>query len=103
MLDHLNRRYGGNFVTSNFRYRSKYDPGSRRNEVRIESLFDQSVTLAAAGFTMSLGEAELIEAEVMLKFDPAELEGALIQAGFSMLRRWIHPVFKYGLFLMRHQ
>jgi len=103
VLDHLNRRYGGNFILSNFRYRSKYDPRSRRNEVRIESLLDQTITLAAAGFTLPLGAAEMIDAEVMLKFDPDELVGALVQAGFSMLRRWIDPVFKYGLFLIQHQ
>ena len=103
VLDHLNRRYGGNFRRSNFAYRSKYDSRSKRNDVRIESLLAQTVTLAAAGFTVSLGAAELIDAEVMLKFDPDELGGALNQAGFLLVRRWIDPLFKYALFLMQHQ
>jgi len=47
MLDHLNNRYGGNFVTGNFRYRSRYDSRMKRNVVRIESLVAQTVTLAA--------------------------------------------------------
>jgi dimethylhistidine N-methyltransferase len=102
VLDHLNRRYRGNFQMSNFAYRSTYDPHSKRNDVRIESLLAQTVTLAAAGLTVSLGAAELIDAEVMLKFDPDELGGALNQAGFLLLRRWIDPVFKYALFLMQH-
>lgn len=103
MLDHLNRRYGGNFVTSNFRYRSKYDPHTRRNEVRIESLMDQTVTLAAAGFTVSLSAGELIDAEVMLKFKPDEVEAALQRAGFGLVQRWIEPLYQYGLFLARHE
>jgi|ERR1700733_4278596 L-histidine N-alpha-methyltransferase len=102
-LDHLNRRYGGNFVMSNFRYRSKYDPYTRRNVVRIESLVDQTVTLAAAGFTVRFSAGELIDAEVMLKFDPEELETALRRAGFILVRRWIEPVYRYGLFLFRHE
>ncbi len=102
-LDHLNRRYGGNFVTSNFRYRSKYDPHTRRNEVRIESLMDQTVTLAAAGFTVSLAAGELIDAEVMLKFRLGEVEAALRRAGFEAVQRWIEPLYQYGLFLARHE
>jgi L-histidine Nalpha-methyltransferase len=103
-LDHLNRRYGGNFVTANFRYRSNYDPRTRRNEVRIESLVVQTVTLAAApGFTVSLAAGELIDAEVMLKFDPEELEAAITRAGFALVRRWIEPMYRYGLFLFRHE
>jgi uncharacterized SAM-dependent methyltransferase len=103
VLDHLNRRYGGNFVAERFRYRSRYDSRMRKNEVRIESLVDQTVTLAALGFTLSLGAGELIDAEVMWKFDPEELAAILDNAGFSMLRRWIEPTYRYGLFLFRHQ
>jgi L-histidine N-alpha-methyltransferase len=103
MLDHLNRRYGGNFVTENFRYRSKYDSRTKRNEVWLESVVDQTVTLAALGITVSFGAAELIEAEVMWKFDPEELGSVLDRAGFSMVRRWIEPTYRYGLFLLRHK
>jgi len=103
MLDHLNRRYGGNFVTDNFRYRSKYDSRMKRNEVRIESLVDQTVTLAALGVTVSFGASELIDAEVMWKFDPEELGSVLNRAGFSMEHRWIEPNYRYGLFLLRHK
>jgi dimethylhistidine N-methyltransferase len=103
MLNHLNRRYGGNFVVNNFRYRSKYDSRMKRNEVRIESLVDQTVTLSALGITVSFGAAELIDAEVMWKFDPDELNSVLDRAGFSMARRWIEPTYRYGLFLLRHK
>jgi L-histidine N-alpha-methyltransferase len=103
MLDHLNRRYGGDFVMSNFRYRSKYDPCARRNEVRIESLVKQTVTLAAAGFAVSLAAGELIDAEVMLKFEPGEVEAALERAGFGLVERWVERLYQYGLFLFRHE
>jgi len=103
MLDHLNHRYGGNFIPGNFRYRSRYDSFTRRNEVRIESLRDQSVTLSSLNFTFSLRAAELIEAEVMWKFDPRELVDTLDRAGFSLVRQWIDLVYRYGLFLLRRQ
>ena len=103
ILDHLNHRYGGNFVPNNFRYRSRYDSHTRRNEVRIESLRNQTVTLSSLNFTVSLGAAELIEAEVMWKFDPRELVMILDRAGFSLERQWIDLVYRYGLFLFRRQ
>ena len=99
VLDHLNHRYTGNFIAENFRYRSKYDSLMKRNDVRIESLVDQTVTLASLNFTVSFGAAELIDAEIMWKFDPDELGEILDRAGFSPVRRWIDPVYRYGLFL----
>jgi L-histidine Nalpha-methyltransferase len=103
MLAHLNRRYAGDFVMDNFRYLSKYDSLAKRNEVRIQSLVDQTVSLASLNFTVSFGAAELIDAEVMWKFDPNELAENLQRAGFSLLRRWIDPMYRYGLFLFRHE
>jgi len=103
MLAHLNRRYTGDFVMDNFRYLSKYDSLARRNEVRIQSLADQTVTLASLNFTVSFGAAELIDAEVMWKFDPNELAEILQRAGFSLLHRWIEPMYRYGLFLFGHE
>jgi L-histidine Nalpha-methyltransferase len=103
VLDHLNHRYRGNFVQSNFRYRSRYDSHTRRNEVRIESLRNHTVTLQSLNFTVSFAAAELIEAEVMWKFDPQELVMILDRAGFSLERQWIDLVYRYGLFLFRRQ
>ena len=103
MLDHLNRRYGGNFVQANFRYRSRYDSLTRRNEVRIESLLNHTVTLSSLKFTVSFAAGELIDAEVMWKFDPQELVSILGRAGFSPVHQRIDPVHRYGLFLLRRQ
>ncbi len=103
MLHHLNRRYAGNFVMDRFRYRSNYDSFAKRNDVRIESLVDQTVTLASLSFKVSFAAAELINAEIMWKFDPDELAETLECAGFSLMRRWIEPVYRYGLFLFMHE
>jgi L-histidine N-alpha-methyltransferase len=103
VLDHLNHRYDGNFIVGNFRYRSRYDSRTKRNEVRIESLVHQTVTLASLTYTVSFDPHEAIDAEVMLKFDPDELAAVLERAGFTMVRRWIDPVYRYGLFLLRHK
>ena len=103
MLDHLNYRYRGDFVMENFRYRSKYNSHAKRNEVRIESLVDQTVSFASLGVQVSFGAAELIDAEVMWKFDPDELGVMLDRAGFSTVRGWIQPDYRYGLFLVRHK
>jgi L-histidine N-alpha-methyltransferase len=103
ILDHLNRRYEGNFVPANFRYRSRYDSLTRRNEVRIECLRNHTVTLTSLNFTVSFAAGELMDAEVMWKFNPQELVSILDRAGFSFVRQWIKPVYRYGLFLVRRQ
>jgi L-histidine N-alpha-methyltransferase len=103
MLSHLNSRYRGDFALDRFRYRSQYDPCAKRNEVKIESLMDQTVTLADLGFTVSFGATESIDAEVMWKFDPDALGAILERAGLVVIARWIDPVYRYGLFLSRRQ
>jgi dimethylhistidine N-methyltransferase len=103
MLSHLNHRYGGDFVLERFGYRSQYDSRLKRNEVWIESLAEQFVTLSRLGFRASFGRSELIDAEVMWKFDPDELTALLDRAGFSMICPWIEAVHRYGLFLLRRK
>jgi L-histidine N-alpha-methyltransferase len=103
MLSHLNHRYGGDFVLERFRYRSQYDSRLKRNDVRIESLAEQCVTLSRLGFRVSFGRSELIDAEVMWKFDPDELTALLDRAGFYAIGRWIEATYRYGLFLLRRK
>jgi L-histidine Nalpha-methyltransferase len=102
-LSHLNRRYRGNFMLDRFRYRSEYDRRAMCNEVRFESLMSQSVTLAKLGFTVSFAAGELIDAEVMWKFDPDALRARLSRAGFDGVESWIEPTYGYALLLLRRR
>ena len=101
MLHHLNWRYDGDFRVEQFCYRSRYDAAMRRNEVRLESVIAQPVRLRKLDLTISFQSGECIEAEIMWKFDPEELSQRFARAGFIPARRWIHPVYRYGLFLLR--
>lgn len=101
MLHHLNRRYEGNFQVHRFRYRSRYNVALKCNEVGIESLIDQMVTLRSLGFTAAFHAGESIDAEIMWKFDPDDLAARCGRAGFSLVHRWIDPIYRYGLFLLR--
>ncbi len=86
---------------SRFRYRSSYHPALRCNEVRIESLTAQKVSLESLQFTTEFSPGELIDAEVMWKFDPDELMARCRRFHFPPVRVWIDPVHRYGLFLLR--
>jgi L-histidine Nalpha-methyltransferase len=101
MLHHLNRRHRGNFDVSRFRYRSRYNPSLRCNEVRIESLVAQSISLESLKFTTEFSAGDLIDAEIMWKFDPDELTERCRRFRFAPVQRWIDPVHCYGLFLLR--
>jgi uncharacterized SAM-dependent methyltransferase len=52
---------------------------------------------------MALAEGELIDAEIMWKFEPDELCSLLDRAGFSLVNRWIELLYRYGLFLFRRR
>jgi L-histidine Nalpha-methyltransferase len=103
MLHHLNRRYAGDFNVSRFRYRSRYNAVVKCNEVTIESLVEQTVILASLKFTAAFHAGESIDAEIMWKFDPEELTERCLRARFVPVRRWIHPTYRYGLFLLRRR
>jgi L-histidine Nalpha-methyltransferase len=103
MLHHLNRRYAGDFDVSRFRYRSRYNAVVKCNEVAIESLVEQTVTLASLNFTVAFQAGEPIDAEIMWKFDPEELTERCLRARFVPIRRWVDPAYRYGLFLLRRR
>ena len=103
MLHHLNRRYDGDFDVRQFRYRSRYNSSVKCNEVRIDSRVEQTVTLASLKFTATFHAGESIDAEIMWKFDPDELTERCLRAHFVPVRRWIDPIYRYGLFLLRRR
>jgi len=83
MLDHLNRRYGGDFVSElplsiEIRCAHEEERGSHRE------LGGSDCDPNCSGHHGILSAAELIDAEVMWKFDPEELGSVLDRAGFSM-------------------
>jgi L-histidine Nalpha-methyltransferase len=99
ILAHLNRRYGGDFALDQYCYRSSYNAALKKNEVHIESLVEQVVTLRALDFRVAFSAGELIDAEIMWKFEPDGFVELLGAAGFLPVRRWIQAVYQYGLFL----
>jgi L-histidine N-alpha-methyltransferase len=99
ILAHLNWRYGSDFALECFRYQSHYNATLKRNEVQIESVIDQIVTLSTLDFQVAFAAGERIDAEIMWKFDPDAFMWLLQGAGFSLARRWIQEVYQYGLFL----
>jgi uncharacterized SAM-dependent methyltransferase len=75
----------------------------KKKRCQHRELVNQTVTLGRLGFTVAFAAAELIDAEIMWKFDPDALGALLDRAGFSMVHRWLDPIYRYGLFLLRRK
>src|SRR4051812_499579 len=56
VLARMNRELGGNFDTSAFRHRAFYNAEGHRIEMHLESLKDQTVTVAGRTFDFARGE-----------------------------------------------
>jgi uncharacterized SAM-dependent methyltransferase len=52
---------------------------------------------------VALARFERIEAEVMYKFDPDELISLLGRSGYALVRQWVDPRYRYGLFLAHRE
>src|SRR2546430_1880435 len=70
VLARMNRELGGNFDLSTFRHRAFYNAENHRIEMHLESLTDQSVTVA--GRTFDFHQGETIHTENSYKYRSEE-------------------------------
>jgi L-histidine Nalpha-methyltransferase len=99
LLVRINRELGGAFEISAFAHRAVWNPTAQRIEMHLESLADQSVTIAAADTTVSFVRGERIWTESSYKYDEAEVARMGIRAGFAMTEQWIDDDARFALTL----
>ena len=101
MLDHLNRRFHGDFVTQNFTHCAFYEPRRHQIEMHLESLTNQEVVLGDLGLSVSIKEGETVRTEISKKFDPGELTAEFDALGFSHRATWSDDREWFSLMLFR--
>jgi dimethylhistidine N-methyltransferase len=87
LLDRINRELDGTFDRAAFRRRAHWNAADGRIEMYLDSLADQTVSVAGRNFAFAAGEA--ICTEHSHKYDPAgfaELAGA---AGWAVEQAWV--------------
>lgn len=86
LLNRINQELGADFVLTNFRHESRYDPERHRVEMHLVSQREQTVELQGRQLHFQAGES--IHTENAYKYTPAAFEAVARQAGWRPVQAW---------------
>ncbi len=101
ILDHLNRRFDGDFRPERFRHRAFYEPRRHQIEMHLVSGTAQEVRLRALDLTVRFAAGESVRTEISRKFDVAEFSRELARHGFGPAGAWTDPKAWFCVLLAR--
>ncbi len=95
MLQHLNRRFEGNFNLQQFEHWAFYNSQNNQIEMHLKSLKPQRVLLRSLGLTVEFAVGETVRTEISRKFNLEKMQGYLQSKGLNTLKIWTdsHPWF----------
>ena len=89
LLARINRELDADFALPQFRHLARYNPAARSIEMHLRSTCTQTVTLRAAGFTITLDKDETIWTESCHKYAASEVPLLAAKAGFHCEAQWL--------------
>ncbi|MEK9752491.1 MAG: ergothioneine biosynthesis protein EgtB, partial [Rhodospirillaceae bacterium] len=89
LLARINRELGADFDPARFRHVARYDQALGRVEMHLESLTDQTVTVAGHAFDFAAGET--IHTENSYKYAPSGFRDLAGSCGFASAAMWRDP------------
>lgn len=96
----LNRELGADFEVESFSHHAPYLVDERRVEMHLVAQHEQLVTVPGIGRIRFL-EGESIRTEICCKYDRAQIDDLLGEAGFSIEEWWEDEADPYALVLAR--
>ena len=99
MLQHLNRRFAGNFDTNLFEHWAFYNKQLHQIEMHLRCLQSHTVCLEALNLKVEFEIGETIRTEISRKFNLAKIQQELQAQGLKPLQVWTDPKQWFGLFL----
>lgn len=99
MLEHLNRRFEGNFETTQFEHWSFYNQTANQIEMHLRSLQEQTVELHALNLKVNLAKDETIITEISRKFNLNQIHQELKTKGLTPVQTWTDANQWFGLLL----
>ena len=99
VLHVLNRELGADFDVGAFRHHAFYDEQNGRIEMHLVARSAQRVTIPGVG-TVDLEEGESILTEISRKYDRAEVDATLLEAGLEV-EQWFEAVPPYAVVVAR--
>lgn len=101
ILNHLNRRFSGDFQIRNFEHVAYYNKKKAQIEMYLKSLKAQSVRLSALDFAASFERNELILSEISRKFDLNEISQLLTNHRLPIIKTFTDKNQWFSLLLCR--
>jgi L-histidine Nalpha-methyltransferase len=101
ILHRLNGEFGANFDLAAFRHVALWNPELSRMELYLESLREQTVTIASLSLRVSLRAGERIHTENSYKLTLANQRRLLEGAGFTIAASFLSDDPSYALHLAR--
>src|ERR1043165_5517657 len=86
VLSRMNRELGGNFDLASFRHPAFFNAADHRNEMHLESLKAQTVTVAGHSFAFAKGET--IHTENSYKYTVESFRALATEAGWRPVATW---------------
>ena len=95
LLQHLNRRFEGNFNLQQFEHWAFYNRQQHRIEMHLRSRRSQTVELRSLDLTVEFEAGETLRTEISRKFDLDQMQAYLKSRGLTTLKVWTdsHPWF----------
>lgn len=95
MLQHLNRRFEGNFNLQQFEHWAFYNQQEHQIEMHLRSLRSQTVQLRSLDLTVNFAAGETVHTEISRKFNLEKMQAYLKSKGLISLQVWTdsHPWF----------
>jgi L-histidine N-alpha-methyltransferase len=97
----LNRELGADFDLDSFEHVARWDPQNLWVDIRLRSLRNQVVNLAALEMLVPFAAGEEMRTEISTKFARAGLEGIYAEAGLELTDWWADSDGLYALSLAR--
>lgn len=99
MLHHLNWRFQGNFVPSQFEHWAFYNESLHQIEIYLKSLRTQIVQLRSLNLTIEFAEGETILSEISRKFNLDLMQQELNAQGLTPIQTWTDTNHWFGMLL----
>jgi L-histidine N-alpha-methyltransferase len=95
----VNRDLGADFDASAFEHVAVWDERNEWIEMRLRSLRDQLVHVAALDLDVRFARGEQMRTEISSKFRRERVEAELAEAGLRLTQWWTDPVGDFALSL----
>jgi dimethylhistidine N-methyltransferase len=96
LLARINRELGGDFALRHFAHEARYDEAHQRIEMHLVSERRQTVSVRAAGITVSFEKGETIWTEACHKFRLSELDSMAGRCGFYPQAQWVDSEWPFA-------